>query len=96
MINTILDELERRGEIGERRKNRERKERLLDFIVPKGKFFFTSQYITYVGRTPTDNKQRQIKIYTDQHKHLHRVGLGVIYLGLLLSAVMAAGTRLLP
>ena len=27
MINTILDELERRGEIGERRKRRERKER---------------------------------------------------------------------
>ena len=27
MINTILDELERRGEIGERRKSRERKER---------------------------------------------------------------------
>jgi hypothetical protein len=27
MINTILDELERRGDIGERRKRRERKER---------------------------------------------------------------------
>ena len=67
-----------------------------DFIVPKGNFFFTSQYITYLGCTPTDNRQKQINIYTDLHKHLHRVGLGVIYLGLLLSAVMAAGTRLLP